>query len=97
MSLDRKAPQAYAPLRLKQSQIEPFFNSVRDRKVTRGTQPESLKVVTSKPFEKTAAAYEKVENKKKRKSTKKAKSSSSPPKKRQKKKVIEKTLRNVNI
>ena len=49
MSFDRIRPQSYAPIRLEQSQVTPFFQLLRDRKVVRGEHISALKV-TDKPF-----------------------------------------------
>ena len=83
MSLDKNRPQSYAPLRLQQSQIEPFFNSIRDRRVTKGFDSDSTKVVTTKPFVESKPKYKrakkrelpqkKADNQKKKKSVKKVK------------------------
>jgi len=101
MSLDHRAPQAYAPLRLKQNEIEPFFKSVRERKVTRGYQPDTVKVVTAKPFEKTSPSYNNTNknNQNKRKASKRPSLSSSSSSKttKKKRKVLEKSLRDVTL
>ncbi len=75
MSLDKKLPQAYAPLRLKHSQLEPFFSSIRDRKVTRGYESDAVKVVSDKEFDNSTAFGSGLKNKTKR-SPKKRKASS---------------------
>ena len=55
MSLEKKQPQTYAPLRLKHNQLEPFFSSIRDRKVTKGYESDAVKVVTNREFSDTSA------------------------------------------
>ena len=75
MSLDKKLPQAYAPLRLKHNQLEPFFSSIRDRKVTRGYESDAVKVVSDKEFNNSTTFGSELKNKTKR-SAKKRKSSS---------------------
>ncbi len=96
MSLDRSAPQAYAPLRLKQSEIGPFFKSVRDRKVARGHQPNTVKVVTTKPFEENPRQYVKAKSVQKKSAVKRS-ASPSPVKTKKRKKIIEKKLRDVKL
>ena len=78
MSLDKKLPQAYAPLRLKHSQLEPFFSSIRDRKVTRGYESDAVKVVSDKEFDNSTAFGSGLKNKtnKTKRSPKKRKASS---------------------
>jgi len=48
MLLDKNKLQSYVPLSLKQNQLQPFFNSVRDRKVKKGFETDLARVETTK-------------------------------------------------
>ena len=76
MSLDKKQPQTYAPLRLKRNQLEPFFSSIRDRKITRGYESDAVKVVTNREFSDSPAFASESKIKTKRTSKKRKASSS---------------------
>lgn len=81
MSLNKKAPQSFAPLRLKSHQLTDFFSQLRDRKLSKGETDSSIKTVSSKPFQSNPPPFEKKSETKdkhspKRKSKPKAKSKS---------------------
>jgi hypothetical protein len=90
MSLEKKHPQSYAPLRLKHNQLEPFFSSIRDRKVTRGYESDAVKVVTNSEFSDGAAFAPQPGNKTKRSSKKRKASPSSSQSTLKKKKTAPK-------
>ncbi len=50
--LDNVKPQRYAPVRLKQQELEPFFRALKHRELVLGDDMSSIKV-SDKPFQAT--------------------------------------------
>ncbi len=48
--LDNIKPQRYAPVRLKQQELEPFFKALRNRELVLGDDVSSVKL-SDKPFQ----------------------------------------------